>query len=91
MKLEEITLESVKKMIFNNYNSYFTLRTLKKDFLKKRNHKKIWSDKERKELVSLGMRLGKQITKLREEGIIEKYNQNTFRIIRDNFNSITQK
>ncbi len=90
MELEELTLEMTKELILNNYNSYFTIRTLKKDFLK-RNHKKTWSDKERKELGSIGRRLGRQLSKLIKEGLIERYNNQTFRIVRDNFTSITQK
>ena len=40
------------------------------------------SDNERKELGSIGRRIGKQLRKLRLEGIIEKYNNQTFRIIK---------
>ncbi len=92
MELEEITLESVKKMIFNNYKAYFSLRTLKKDFWKKNNPKlRDISDNERKELRSIGVSLGKILHKLRLEGIIERFNKNSFRIVRDNFTSVTQK
>ncbi len=91
MELEEVTLESVKKMIFNNYNTYFSLRTLKKDFWKVKPKSRDISDNDRKELGSLGRRLGKILLKLTLEGIIERYNENTFKIVRDNFTSITQK
>lgn len=83
MELDEITPETTKNLILNNHNAYFTIKNLKKDFLKDIDPKEIHIYNEKHKSQGLGRRLGHAVRRLRIDGFVEKFNKHTYKFIRD--------